>query len=52
MKENLTIALAGNPNSGKTTIYNALTGARQHIGNYPELQLKKKKVLLHIIINS
>ncbi|HOT42845.1 MAG TPA: FeoB small GTPase domain-containing protein [Syntrophorhabdaceae bacterium] len=33
--KNITIALAGNPNSGKTTIFNKLTGARQHVGNYP-----------------
>ena len=31
----LTIALAGNPNSGKTTIFNALTGLRQKTANYP-----------------
>jgi ferrous iron transport protein B len=31
----LVIALAGNPNSGKTTIFNNLTGARQHVGNTP-----------------
>ncbi|MGH7176799.1 MAG: FeoB small GTPase domain-containing protein, partial [Tepidisphaeraceae bacterium] len=31
----LTIALAGNPNSGKTTIFNALTGLRQKVANYP-----------------
>ena len=43
MKENLTIALAGNPNAGKTTIYNALTGARQHIGNYPGVTVEKKE---------
>lgn len=41
MKENITIALAGNPNAGKTTIYNALTGARQHIGNYPGVTVEK-----------
>ena len=29
------IALAGNPNCGKTTIFNNLTGAKQHVGNYP-----------------
>ncbi|NLB06887.1 MAG: hypothetical protein GX835_07975, partial [Desulfobulbaceae bacterium] len=31
----LTVALAGNPNAGKTTLFNYLTGARQHVGNYP-----------------
>ena len=43
MKENIMIALAGNPNAGKTTIYNALTGARQHIGNYPGVTVEKKE---------
>jgi len=38
----LTVALAGNPNSGKTTIFNALTGARQHVGNYPGVTVEKK----------
>ncbi len=37
----LTIALAGNPNSGKTTIFNNLTGARQHVGNYPGVTVEK-----------
>ena len=31
----LTVALAGNPNSGKTTLFNALTGLRQKVANYP-----------------
>ncbi|MGQ9650880.1 MAG: ferrous iron transport protein B [Phycisphaerae bacterium] len=38
-----TVALAGNPNSGKTTIFNALTGSRQHVGNYPGVTVKKKE---------
>ncbi len=37
-----TIALAGNPNSGKTTLFNELTGARQHVGNYPGVTVEKK----------
>lgn len=38
----ITIALAGNPNSGKTSLFNALTGARQHVGNYPGVTVEKK----------
>lgn len=43
MSETISIALAGNPNSGKTTIFNALTGARQHVGNYPGVTVEKKE---------
>jgi ferrous iron transport protein B len=39
----ITAALAGNPNSGKTTVFNALTGARQHVGNYPGVTVEKKE---------
>ncbi|NMA45116.1 MAG: ferrous iron transport protein B [Lentisphaerae bacterium] len=39
----VTVALAGNPNSGKTTLFNALTGARQHVGNYPGVTVEKKE---------
>ena len=39
----ITVALAGNPNSGKTTIFNLLTGARQHVGNYPGVTVEKKE---------
>ena len=42
---NATFALAGNPNSGKTTLFNALTGARQHVGNYPGVTVEKKEGL-------
>lgn len=40
---NLKIALAGNPNCGKTTIFNNITGAKQHVGNYPGVTVEKKE---------
>jgi len=43
LKKHITIALAGNPNSGKTTVFNNLTGARQHVGNYPGVTVEKKE---------
>ena len=39
----LTIALAGNPNSGKTTIFNQITGTRQKVGNWPGVTVEKKR---------
>ena len=39
----ITVALAGNPNSGKTTLFNALTGAAQFVGNWPGVTVKKKE---------
>lgn len=39
----ITVALAGNPNSGKTTIFNKFTGARQHVGNYPGVTVEIKE---------
>ena len=43
MEKEITIALAGNPNSGKTTMFNNLTGARQHVGNWPGVTVEKKE---------
>lgn len=43
MKDKIVVALAGNPNSGKTTIFNELTGARQHVGNYPGVTVERKE---------
>jgi small GTP-binding protein len=37
------VALAGNPNSGKTTLFNNLTGAKQHVGNWPGVTVEKKE---------
>ncbi|SCM74702.1 ferrous iron transport protein B [Desulfovibrio sp. 86] len=45
----LRIALAGNPNCGKTTVFNGYTGARQHVGNYPGVTVDKKEG--HINVN-
>ncbi len=43
MKPKIVVALAGNPNSGKTSIFNELTGARQHVGNYPGVTVERKE---------
>ena len=43
IKKHLSIALAGNPNSGKTTIFNNMTGTRQKVGNWPGVTVEKKE---------
>jgi len=43
MGSKIVVALAGNPNSGKTTIFNNLTGSRQHVGNYPGVTVERKE---------
>ncbi|MCK4775402.1 MAG: 50S ribosome-binding GTPase, partial [Candidatus Krumholzibacteria bacterium] len=39
----LLIALAGNPNAGKTSVFNAITGAHQKVGNYPGVTVEKNQ---------
>ncbi|MCZ6818859.1 MAG: ferrous iron transport protein B [Calditrichaeota bacterium] len=46
VKSDFNLALIGNPNSGKTTIFNALTGLRQKVGNYPGVTVEKKTGLI------
>ena len=43
MKKEITVALIGNPNSGKTTVFNSLTGAHQHVGNWPGVTVERKE---------
>jgi len=47
MTRPITIALAGNPNAGKTSLFNHLTGARAHVGNYPGVTVETKQGTVH-----
>ncbi len=48
LKQELHIALVGNPNSGKTSLFNALTGLNQKVGNFPGVTVDKKTGTLHL----
>ena len=54
MAENgqIRIALAGNPNCGKTTMFNNITGAKQHVGNYAGVTVEKRKAILILMAMS
>ncbi len=45
---NITIALAGNPNSGKTTLFNALTGSNQYVGNWAGVTVERKEAVFEL----
>lgn len=45
LNKQLTIAVAGNPNAGKTSLFNALTGLRQKVANYPGVTVERKEGL-------
>ncbi|MBN2300935.1 MAG: ferrous iron transport protein B, partial [Lentisphaerae bacterium] len=45
-KKRIKVALAGNPNTGKTTIFNSLTGGREHVGNYPGVTVEKVQAVM------
>lgn len=48
----INVAFAGNPNCGKTTLFNAYTGARLKVANWPGVTVEKKKAFLSFMISS
>lgn len=51
-KGQIRIALAGNPNCGKTTMFNNITGAKQHVGNYAGVTVEKRKAIRNLMAMS
>lgn len=51
MENKITAALLGNPNSGKTTLFNSLTGLTAHVGNWPGVTVDKRKVYIRSLIH-
>lgn len=47
MKKDYTIALVGNPNCGKTSLFNVLTGSKQHVGNWPGVTVERKEGIVN-----
>ena len=47
-KDTIKVALIGNPNTGKTSVFNQLTGLHQQVGNYPGITVEKKLVLANL----
>ena len=50
--QNITVALIGNPNTGKTSVFNQLTGLKQQVGNYPGITVEKKLGFVNYLITS
>ena len=46
MKKNIRVALLGNPNSGKTTLFNSLTGSTAYVGNWPGVTVERRAELI------
>lgn len=52
MSQNIKVALIGNPNTGKTSVFNHLTGMRQQVGNYPGITVEKKVGICKLSIDT
>lgn len=50
INQNINVALIGNPNVGKTSVFNQLTGLNQQVGNYPGITVEKKLGFVNYLI--